>query len=138
VAKVVLLGQNLPVMECLRDRPLIHPILFKSAIFAVILFCFHVIEETAIGMLHGKSFSHSVPNIGGDTLQGILMIEIITFVMLIPFFAFMELERTIGPEELSRLLFGRRGRNTPQSPAQIIWSPAASEQLERGQTSSTR
>jgi hypothetical protein len=109
LAKVVLLGQNLPIMESLRDRPLIYPILFKSAIFAVILFCFHLIEEIIIGMLHGKSFLHSIPDVGGDTLQGIVMIEIITFVMLIPFFAFMEFERVIGPRNLSRILFGRIG-----------------------------
>jgi hypothetical protein len=113
LAKVVLLGQNLPLIDCLRERPLIYPILFKSALFAAILFCFHVIEETIIGMVHGKTLSRSIPDIGGGTLQGILMIEIITFVMLIPFFAFMELERIIGPEELSRLLFGRRGRDAP-------------------------
>jgi hypothetical protein len=111
LAKVVLLGQNLPIMESLRDRPLIYPILFKSAVFAAILFFFHVLEETIIGMLHGRTLLHSIPNIGGDTLQGILMIEIIIFVMLIPFFAFMELERVIGARNLSRILFGRIGKD---------------------------
>jgi hypothetical protein len=107
LAKVVLLAENLPIMNRFRDKPLIYPIIFKSAALAVILLLFHVAEEAFIGLVHGKTLSDSVPNSGGYTLQGIAMVEVITFVMLIPFFAFMELERAIGPTTLSRILFGR-------------------------------
>ena len=110
LAKIVLVGQSLHVGDRLRNKPLIYPILFKAAIFAVILLCFHVIEETLIGVWHGKAAAESVPTIGDGTLQAILMAGIIMFVALIPFFAFMELERAIGPEELHALLFGHKTR----------------------------
>jgi HlyD family secretion protein len=106
LAKVVLLGEFFHVGDNLRNRPLIYPIIFKSAVFAVILICFHIIEETLIGVLHGKTFSQSIPSIGGGTLQGILMVGIIMFVVLMPFFAFRELDRAIGTETLRSLLFG--------------------------------
>ncbi len=113
LAKVVLMVEDFHLVDQLKHRPLIYPILFKSAAFAVILLCFHVIEETIIGILHGKTISHSIPNIGGGTLQGILMVAIIGFVVLMPFFAFMELERAIGSKQLSDLLFGRKTKSAP-------------------------
>jgi biotin carboxyl carrier protein len=108
LAKVVLVGEYFHLGDRLKDRPLIYPILFKSAIFAVLLICFHLIEETLIGVLQGKTLSQSIPSIGGGTLQGILMVGIIMFVVLMPFFAFRELDRAIGSEELHSLLFGAK------------------------------
>jgi HlyD family secretion protein len=106
LAKVMLVGEYFHVGDNLKNRPLIYPIMFKSAVFAVILICFHMIEETLLGVFHGKAFSQSIPDIGGGKLQGILMVGITMFVVLMPFFAFRELERAIGTEELHYLLFG--------------------------------
>src|ERR1700739_2241001 len=96
LAKVVLLAELFHVGVNFKNRPLIYPIMFKSAVFAVILMCFHIVEETLIGMLQGKQLSQSIPQIGGGTLQGILMVGIIMFVVLTPFFAFRELDKAIG------------------------------------------
>jgi hypothetical protein len=106
LAKVVLIAEMFPIGDNLKNRPLIYPIMFKSAVFAVILMCFHIIEETLIGTWHGKTLSQSIPEIGGGTLQGILMVGIIMFVVLMPFFAFRELEGALGKEQLRLLLFG--------------------------------
>jgi hypothetical protein len=61
--------------------------------------------------LHGKPLSQSISDIGGGTLQGILMVGIIMFVVLMPFFAFRELGGAIGTEQLHSLLFG--GKTKP-------------------------
>jgi hypothetical protein len=106
LAKVVLVAEFFHVGDNFKNRPLIYPTIFKSAVFAVILLCFHMIEETLLGVLHGKTLSQSIPNTGGGTLQGILMVGIIMFVVLTPFFAFRELGRAIGTEQLRSLLFG--------------------------------
>jgi hypothetical protein len=106
LAKVILIGEYFHVGETFKDRPLIYTILFKSAVFAALLICFHIIEETLIGILHGKTFFQSIPSIGGGKLQGILMIGVIMFVVLMPFFAFRELNQALGTEELRFLLFG--------------------------------
>jgi uncharacterized protein (DUF1810 family) len=106
LAKVVLVAEFFHIGDRLKSRPLIYPIMLKSAVFAVILMCFHIIEEMLIGLWHGKTLSQSIPNMGGGTLQGILMVGIIMFVVLMPFFAFRELDRAIGTEQLHSLLFG--------------------------------
>jgi len=59
-------------------------------------------------MIHGKTFAESFSAIGGGRLEAILSIGALTFVMLIPFFAFRELGRMIGEEKLRALIYGRR------------------------------
>jgi hypothetical protein len=108
LAKVALVGEEFHLGDRLRNRPLVYPIIFKSAVFAVLLFCSHAIEEIVIGVLHGKTLSGSIPDLGGGTLQGMFMIALIMFVVLIPFFAFRELEQAIGAQEFRSLLFGRK------------------------------
>jgi hypothetical protein len=107
----------LHLFDQLKNKPLVYPILFKSAVFAVILFCFHAIEETIVGMLHGKTLSHSILDIGGGTVHGMLLVGVIMFVVLVPFITFIELERAIGAKEMSDLLFGRKTGNVAVPPA---------------------
>jgi biotin carboxyl carrier protein len=111
LAKVVLIGEYFNLGENLKDRPLIYPILFKSALFASLLICFHIGEQAFRGVLGGMTLSKSVSGIGGGRLQGILMVGIIMFVVLMPFFAFRELDRAIGAEKLHSLLFGDKSGN---------------------------
>ena len=125
LAKVVLVAEFFHVGDNLKNRPLIYPIMFKSAVFAAILLCFHMIEETLLGVLHGKPLSQSIPDIGGGTLQGILMVGIIMFVVLTPFFAFRELGRAIGTEQLRSLLFG--GETTAGAAPPIMPGSAMAE-----------
>jgi hypothetical protein len=117
LAKVILILEDLHLFDQLKNKPLVYPILFKSTVFAVILFCFHVIEETIAGMLHGKTLSHSILDIGGGTVHGMLLVGVIMFVVLVPFITFIELERAIGAKEMSDLLFGRKTGNVAVPPA---------------------
>ena len=99
LAKIVVVGQQLQVGERItKGMPLVFPILFKAAIFGVILIGFHVVEETLVGTWHGKTIKEAVPTLGDGSLQAILMLSIISFVAMIPFFGFQEIERVIGEE----------------------------------------
>lgn len=118
LAKVILIGELLHIGENLKNKPIIYPILFKSAVFALLLICFHVIEQSLRGiLLEGKSFSQSISSIAGGRLQDIVLIGIIMFVVLIPFFAFRELDRTIGAIEFRALLFGDKSESHSGLPA---------------------
>ncbi len=117
LGKVIFIAEALQAGEHLRNRPLIYPILYKSAVFSTILICFHIVEGVLIGMFHGKTIAQSIPEIGGGGLVGILIVGAFMFVVLIPFFAFMEFGRVLGEDELKSLLFGRRtkaGRVQPR------------------------
>src|SRR5579885_2482429 len=45
LAKVVLLGEMFHAGDRLKGKPLIYPIVFKSAVFGVLLILFHLLEE---------------------------------------------------------------------------------------------
>ena len=108
LGKVIFIAEALRAGEHLRNRPLIYPILYKSAVFSIILICFHIVEEMLVAIFHGKSVAQSIPVMGGGGLEGILMVGVIMFVVLIPFFALREIGRVVGEEELKSLMF-RRG-----------------------------
>jgi hypothetical protein len=113
LAKVMLIAEMLHVADNLKQKPLIHPIVFKSAVFSAILMSFYIIEETLIGMWHGKAATESIPDIGGGSLKGILVVGVMMFVVLMPFFAMRELSRDLGDDRLYELFFVRRGTHSP-------------------------
>jgi hypothetical protein len=108
LAKVMLVGDNLHVGEKFDTRPLVYPVLFKSALFAIILVCFDLIEEIVVGSWRGKSIAESIWSVGGGTLEGILSVGVIMFVVLIPYFAFREMAKVVGERQMRELLFVRR------------------------------
>lgn len=119
LGKVILIGQDLHFAERYKDAPIIYSALFKSAMFALILGCFKILEETGLGLYHGHSFQESIVGIGGGTIKGILSVITIVGVLLIPFFAFTELRRYFGPDELRRLLFTSRHPASGSSQAHV-------------------
>jgi len=108
LGKVMLVAQELHFAEHFKEKPLIYSTLFKSGAFALILGFFKVLEEAGVGWYHGKSFSDSISDLAGGTLEGILVFILILAVLLIPFFAFTELRRIFGGDKLRNLFFTSR------------------------------
>ena len=79
----MLTAEMFHVAEHLDHKPLIFPIMLKSAIYSTILMSFYIIEETLIGTWHGKTATESIPAIGGGSLKGILVVGLMMFVVLI-------------------------------------------------------
>jgi hypothetical protein len=113
LAKVMVTAEIFNVADNLKHKPLIYPIMFKSAIFSAILMSFYIIEETLIGMWYGTTAMESIPDIGEGSLKGILVVG---FVVLMPFFALKELGRSIGDDNLYELFFVRRAKSIPLQP----------------------
>ena len=109
LAKIMLVARALHLGDRANHGPLIYPTLVKSALFAVVLASFQILEEAAIGLYRGKSFHESI-EVGGGNWKGILSVTLITCVALIPFFGFTELQRVLGEGKLEQIFFGRRGR----------------------------
>jgi len=105
LAKVMLTARDLHLGDLFHEAPLIYPTLLKSALFAVVLACFKILEEAAVGLYHGKSFQQSISDLGGGTLNGILVLTLLLFAMLIPFVGYGELRRILGEGKLERLFF---------------------------------
>jgi hypothetical protein len=107
LAKVMLVMEEFNVARGFEDRPLIYPIVYKSVVFGVVFVVFYIAEETVAGMLRGHTALESVPSIGGGTPLGMVVAVVIVSVALLPHFAFREVGRVLGEDELRALLFTR-------------------------------
>jgi hypothetical protein len=116
LGKFVLIARALHLGEQANDAPLIYPTLLKAALFSVVVAGCKILEEAAVGLYHGKSFAQSIGDLGGGTLKGILILTVLLFVMLIPFFAFGELRRVLGEGQLTQLFFRPRELSKPARP----------------------
>jgi hypothetical protein len=105
LAKVMLLTEGLTVWHRLQKGPLIYPILYGSCVSAMLLLCAYVLEKIALGLWRGKTLAASLPVIGGGGVRGLAIVGLIMAVALIPYFAFREIGRILGPGRLHALLF---------------------------------
>ena len=108
LAKVMLTAKDLHLGERFDEAPLIYTTLLKSALFTVVLACFKILEEVCVGLYHGKSFQQSINDLGGGTLNGMLILTLLLFAMLIPFVGFGELQRVLGEGKLEQIFFRPR------------------------------
>jgi hypothetical protein len=115
LAKVMLVAENLNLGRWLQRRPLIYPILHEAFVLALVFICFHILEHVAIGLIKGQSVAESVPTIGGGGLIGLSCVAAILFVSLIPYFAFQNVSRALGPDRLKGLLFGTPAKAVDQN-----------------------
>jgi hypothetical protein len=105
LAKVMLVAEDLEFDRGLRGLPLVCAALGEAVLFAIVFIAFHVLESLAMGLLHGSTLAGSVPALGGGGFAGLVTVAAILFVVLIPYFAFRDIGRALGPGELRRLLF---------------------------------
>jgi hypothetical protein len=54
-----------------------------------------------------EEIAGSVPTFGAGGFAGLVTVAAIMFIMLIPYFAFRDIGRALGPGELRKLLFSR-------------------------------
>jgi hypothetical protein len=111
LSKVMLVGEGLRLARGRADSRPIVVILTQSVAFALLFIGFHVLEDTIVGVAHGKPIAASIPELAGGRLLGIIALGIIASVCLIPFFAVREVNRDLGKGRLWRLLVSRRERH---------------------------
>jgi hypothetical protein len=116
LGKFILIAKALHLGETADDAPLIYPTVLKSALFSLVLAGCKILEDAAVGFFHGKSFSQSIADLGGGTLNGILTLTLLMFVVLIPFFGFGELQGVLGEGKLAQLFFRPRKVSAPAKP----------------------
>jgi len=107
-AKFMLIGRALNVGEGFKSYPLIVPTLYKSCIFLVLVLGLTVIEEAAVGYLHGRKILDSMAELGGGTAGQMIATSVILLLIFIPYFAFRSLGDIIGNGVHVRLYFERR------------------------------
>jgi hypothetical protein len=108
LGKIILIAEALHFGERFKSGRLAYAILFKSAVFAVLLVCCDILEEVLIGLFHHKTITESIPALGGGGVEGTLLVGLMVFIVLIPFFSFMEVARVLGEDDLFSIIIKRR------------------------------
>ena len=107
-AKVLLVGEHLKMGTRFKDNPLIFSILYKSFVFALLVLGFHMVENVASGLWHGKTVAESVPVLSSGNPKEILDILVVAYVVMLPFFTLREIARVFGRKEMWNLVFRKR------------------------------
>jgi len=107
LGKIMLVAEHLGFADQLKRKPLIYPIVYKTAAFTTLLLAIYVLEMMLVGWIGGHGFFASMPALGGS-LVGTMALWLIFGVALLPFFAFKEFERAVGAEMIWKLLLGTK------------------------------
>lgn len=113
IAKVVMIGRIFGFSRRFEAGPLILPVLYKSALFALLVMGFSVVEHLAEGWFHHQgAFDglREIARIGADEIAARMLTLGVAF---IPFFGFWELGRVLGMRELADMFFSRARPPTP-------------------------
>jgi hypothetical protein len=110
IGKIILIGEALHVGEGRVQKRPISSALFKSAMFALLVLGFEIVEAVIEGLIHGKSMVASIPRLGGGGLEGKVLYGVIAFVVLIPFFLFREVGQAIGEDKLDSLMLKKKSK----------------------------
>lgn len=108
LGKIILIAEAFHFGERFKHGPLAYAILFKSAVFAVLLVCCDILEEVLVGLFHHKTIIESVPALGGGGAEGMLLVVLMVFIVLIPFFSLTEVARVLGEDDLFSIIFKHR------------------------------
>jgi hypothetical protein len=110
IAKIILIGRMARLGTRYETRPLYQAVLYKSLVYGLLVYAFHLVEELIKRFIHGEPRGTVLRNIN---LNDLASRSIVIFLAFIPLFAFMELRRIIGEEELHALFFHHRTEKPP-------------------------
>ena len=113
LAKVIMIGDLVPMGRGFQRQPLIIPTVFRSVLFSFYVLIFSLVEHTLIGLLHGKGWLAGVLEMESKGRYELLAQCVIIFGAFVPFFAFKELEKVLGKDRLRSLFW----RNTDAASA---------------------
>ena len=108
IAKVIMIGAFLRIDRGFENQPLIFPVLYKTLLFTIWVAIFDILEALIGALIHTPTLigiqQQLLNHFTYMKLGGVLVI----FLAFIPFFAFKELSRVMGKEQITRLFFNKR------------------------------
>jgi hypothetical protein len=105
LGKFILLGRAAALGERYRNRGVIFVIAHKAVVFLVLLLVLSAIEEVVVGYIHGHTVAASLSLFLGGSFLQVLAASVIMLLILIPYFAYGELEIALGEAGLRKILF---------------------------------
>lgn len=108
IAKVILIGEAIGLGRGSEHRPLAVSVAVKTFLFSILIAAFNLLEHAIGGRVHGQSWGQAFMSITDKGMDEMLARTLVLVIALVPFFAFLELNRVLGPGKLSALFFSRR------------------------------
>jgi hypothetical protein len=114
IAKVILIGEALHLGRKHESKPLFLSTVYKSFLFGLLVFAFHIVEEVIRRLVHGQEIIGAFHDVRLDDL---FARSVVVFCTFIPLFAFLELRRVLGEGYFDDLFFrtGAAARPDPSS-----------------------
>lgn len=103
LAKIIVVGKHLRLVEKFAGKPLIIPTLYKSIFFSIAAFAFSILEHFLVQWLHGVSFQQAYQELVNEGIDIILAKIFIVFIVFILFFGLLELAGVVGENKFYRL-----------------------------------
>jgi hypothetical protein len=114
IVKALILGKFILVLQTLKvgegDNIVVANILKKSLLFTVLLVVLNTLEEVIMGYFHGRGAGEILSEMTGPNLTQTFATSALVFLILVPYFAYLEIAACLGEGELRRLLIARRSR----------------------------
>jgi hypothetical protein len=116
LGKFILIAHAFKIGDWSKTSRLALDILWKSALFALLLIVLSVIEEIVVGLIHGRHAQDVAKEIAGGTLAQVFATSLLILLIMIPYFAFREVSTAMGEGKLLRLLTERRSLDRSHEP----------------------
>jgi hypothetical protein len=84
--------------------------LYRRLTYAELIIVFSILGHAVGALVHGEPWARAIMNFSGKGIDEMLARTLVLVVALIPFFAFMELSRALGPGKVAALFFSRPAR----------------------------
>ena len=111
IAKVILIGKAFGLGRRFERGPLFLSVLYKSIVFGVLVFLFGILERVVEGLIHKKDWAGILQSMTDLGLYELLARIIMLILAFVPFFAFWEIGRVLGPGKLTTMFFSKRAAN---------------------------
>jgi hypothetical protein len=108
LAKFMLIGDKLQLGAQIGGGNRIYLILRKSGFFFLLIIVLSVVEEAIVGILHNRSVGATLVGLGHGRIGEIMATSLLLFVILIPYFAYREIDTMLGAGKLLEMLRSSR------------------------------
>jgi hypothetical protein len=104
MAKFMLIGRKLNVGANVGSSRLVYVIAYKSVLFLLLLIALSVVEQVSLGFAHHETIEGALSHLGSGRLGEVLAEGLLLLLILVPYFAYKELDRTLGEGKIRQLL----------------------------------
>ena len=111
IAKVILIGKAVGLGRRFERGPLFLSVLYKSIVFGIVVFLFGILERVVEGLIHKKDWAAILQGMTELGVYELLARIIMLTLAFVPFFAFWEIGRVLGPGKLTTMFFSKREAN---------------------------